>query len=315
MSLPTTIPTMSVETSSPNRSDFPLRKGRHKGSFAARPVSGCFGHLIGFGYKIKGMDETTNQSESITPIETGDEMNKEQFTDWMIEFGRSVSEYIDKLNPIIQLCNTFVQDMAWLHDAIQKAGATQNARRVFVRTAYSNAEGFLWTTKQMALNTDKSVFTPTLSDGDIAFLNDKELRTDPITEVVTEIQIKITLKDNIKKTKKILCRTKGCETFDIDLGSALGQKFFEGVRVRDRLTHPKRLQDMEVSDAEMLAVHEGVGWLTNSFGAFITLYRSARKANLDEGFIDMIAEAQRLGIEKAVIADFTKRVRPSYNES
>lgn len=239
-------------------------------------------------------------------------MDKEQLTAFMTEFGRGVDEYVDKLAPILGLCNVLVEDMAWLGDAVKKAGATANARRVFVKTAYSNAEGFLWVMKQMVLNTDKSQFTPPLSDDDIAFLNDMELRTDPNTGTVTEVQAKIRLKDSIKETRKILRRVKGCETFNIDLGSVPGRMFFIGVGVRDRLTHPKRPEEMEVSDDEMLAIQEGVEWMTTSLSNFITMYRSARKADLDKWFTDVIAEAQRLGVDQAVIADFSNRVRPSY---
>lgn len=84
-------------------------------------------------------------------------------------------------------------------------------------------------------------------------------------EIVTRRGAKITLTKNIQFAFRSLSKAYGI-TFKLDKGGQGWQQFLRAVKVRDRLTHPKVLEQLTVSDDDMNDVHNAALWVYDQKG-------------------------------------------------
>jgi hypothetical protein len=77
--------------------------------------------------------------------------------------------------------------------------------------------------------------------------------------------------------------------FKLDISAPEWQRFLRGLEVRNRLTHPRSVQDLEVSEADLLDVHFGYKWLEAQWvTGFVTAWKSSplldetQQAQLDQ---------------------------------
>lgn len=223
----------------------------------------------------------------------------------------AVEEDRKTFDDLLDLAKTLIEDFASLREVVKTMGPSPHLRRIFVRTSYSNCEGFVWVMKQLAVRSGAS-FDPPLTDSERALLNDMMPRLHDSGEVREE-KAKVTLAQNVLFLAKVLKRMKDCGEFELQPRSEGWRNFFEGVKVRDRLTHPKRASEMQVSDDEMTMVRDGVLWLTNSLQTFIRIRRNAVRTRRNEATTALIAEALAHGATEEQIALFIQRVDPNYN--
>jgi hypothetical protein len=181
---------------------------------------------------------------------------------------------------------------------------------MMVKNEMAHCEGNLWIMKQLARRS-RDEYVPSLTDVEKALLEDKSYRLHNSGEVREE-KARITLEQNLRFLGKILARTKGCSGFAIDLGSEGARSFFKGVEVRDRLTHPKRPEEMEVTTDEVVATLKGVQWFNDIFMTFNRMRTEAIDDDRNATTAALVAEARKHGATEDQIAAFLKRVHPSY---
>src|SRR6059036_2785433 len=87
------------------------------------------------------------------------------------------------------------------------------------------------------------------SVGDLMILLEKTYRPDDKGKA-EEQRMQISLKNNIKFAFKAYARVHMTE-YELNIGDSRWDDFKKSLSVRDRLMHPKRAQDLEVSDEEM----------------------------------------------------------------
>lgn len=103
-------------------------------------------------------------------------------------------------------------------------------------------------------------------------------------EIVVDDKLKITLAKNLALAFRAYAKAYDV-SFKLNKGDQGWQNFRKAIKVRDRITHPKRLNAMEIRDNELKEVNEGYNWFMDEFKKLDKLVkkegRFAKKAQAD----------------------------------
>ena len=92
----------------------------------------------------------------------------------------------------------------------------------------------------------------------------------------------------------------------IDKGGRNWQAYSEALKIRDRITHPKRLKDVELTDAEIEAVREAKGMIIAYLQIFLSpslvshikeKVKEAKEKNIEMTLTLTEEDLKRFGIE------------------
>jgi hypothetical protein len=160
----------------------------------------------------------------------------------------------------LELANLFTAaaaDITNLQSRLREADSPTD-RRALVRSVFAFVESMLFALKQEALH-HPSVF----SSPEIALLREESYELADDGEALIR-PARLTLKRNLKFTFAAFAkawRTR-CR---LELGDAGWQDFGSALKVRDRLMHPKRIADLDVSDDEVRIVNHASVWFIGTY--------------------------------------------------
>jgi hypothetical protein len=140
-------------------------------------------------------------------------------------------------------------DKAW--DEQMGDGDTPYKRRTFVRTIFGEVEGVIHAIKQSCLHSPLSCY----SSAELAMLKEETYSVNDKGQASVG-QAKIRFEANFHFALEMLVRGTSLPA-KIDKGGEGWQAFKEALRVRDRLMHPKKIADLDVSDQELLQAGRG----------------------------------------------------------
>ena len=151
------------------------------------------------------------------------------------------------------------------------AGDTPEARRAYVRSAFAFAEGMTHAFKRFALavHADKASL---FSEAEVAMLRGVTYELEDSGDAVTRSKY-LRFAPNIRLALRAFSRAQGCPD-PIDFSTAGWQALREGARIRNRLMHPRTPTDLEVSDADLELVDQGIRWFQSETGRLMG-YRGA----------------------------------------
>lgn len=158
-------------------------------------------------------------------------------------------------------------------------------RRALIRAIFAAIEGHQWGI-QFAL---AEAASPRLTPAEMAFLRDERSMVSDSGEVRTE-SARLTLKQRIKLTAKVLAKIDA--GFSANYTDPGWQCLIASLDVRDRLTHPKRVADMEVSENEAKDALFGLTWFLMNISTRAQVGMVAFRET-DEGRRKMLVEALR----------------------
>ena len=130
-------------------------------------------------------------------------------------------------------------------------------RRQFARTFFAAIEGTVWTFKRLALSRHYSGAVA-LSAGEIAALREEAFRIERSGGVGVE-DMRTPFLPNFLFAFRVVAATYEFE-YNIPTGDAEYERFQACARIRDRLTHPKRLIDLQITDSETDALKVAYKW-------------------------------------------------------
>lgn len=131
-------------------------------------------------------------------------------------------------------------------------------RRALVRSVFAFVESMLFALKQEALH-HSSIFSP----AELALLREESYELGDDGEAWIR-PARLTLKRNLKFT--FIAFAKAWRTRSrLDLSDAGWQNFQSALKVRDRLMHPKRIADLDVSDDEVRMVNHASVWFIGTY--------------------------------------------------
>lgn len=130
-------------------------------------------------------------------------------------------------------------------------------RRTLVRNLFSAIEGMTHQYKQLAKQiADCSLIE--FSSAEIALLNEETYILNNKGEADVQ-KSKLRTADNLLFSLNMLA--KSCKSkFVINKGGAEWQAFLKAQKVRDRIMHPKKFEDVEITDDEMPLILETGSW-------------------------------------------------------
>jgi len=157
--------------------------------------------------------------------------------------------------------------------AFRKAKDTQFARRTLVRTLFAFIEGLtnqLSSVAAASAPTEAGIFT----FEEIAALREQSYDVNEQGEVETRAA-RIALKRRIRLAFRCYPRIHGA-SFSPDFGGQGWSRLQEAIRIRDRLTHPKRDADLSVSDSDLGSVDAASAWYQD---AILGLLKACQEAD------------------------------------
>jgi len=130
-------------------------------------------------------------------------------------------------------------------------------RRLLVKSVFSFIEAVTFMVKTLALLADEEA--PRLSPGEVALAREEayELRESGSVRVRPA---RLRSKDNLRLAFKLIAKANELD-YDLDVSGTAWQALQRALHVRDRLTHPKRMADLDVTEDEARAAIEAFEWV------------------------------------------------------
>ena len=136
---------------------------------------------------------------------------------------------------------------------------SQSERRLYVRSTFATIEAVIYVMKQIALASHPDPKCQTISEADRAFALEQAYKLTDSGDVEAR-PTKIALEANIRFAFKLLAKATSVSDV-LDVSGAGWQSFQRAVKVRDRITHPKRVSDLTIADSEYADVSAAFKWL------------------------------------------------------
>jgi hypothetical protein len=137
-------------------------------------------------------------------------------------------------------------------------------RRTYVRTFMARVEGTANAYKDIAIRIAR-VMKTSFTQAELALLNNEHYQINSQGEAYP-IKAKVRTEDNIKFAVVMFAKAHGT-SFSLATGDAGWRQLVETIRVRDRLTHPRKTADLNVSYEEILHTIDAHAWFLNQLAA------------------------------------------------
>ncbi|HSH38217.1 MAG TPA: hypothetical protein VK993_05475 [Chthoniobacterales bacterium] len=152
-----------------------------------------------------------------------------------------------------------LDDAKEAEQALIKRYDSQFARRTYVRAGFAAVEGLVWLVKQ-ACHVGATNMRMELSRADIALLLDETHELDSSGSARSKPKF-LRLPENTRYAFKLAESVFG-GPLRIDVQRPEWKAYCTVIRVRNRITHPRSPEELNVLDAEIDSTVEGLSWLT-----------------------------------------------------
>ncbi len=178
----------------------------------------------------------------------------------------------DLKDPIIK----FAEDAGMAEDTID-ANDTQYNRRVFVRALFAMIEGTVFFIKQTTFSTSASgVGRLRIDEATILQDSTVELSSNGKPKLKTKF---IRLEDNLRFTVRMLNKVYNLE-LDLKVGSEQWEKFKKAISIRNKITHPKSIDDFNIDDSDLLIMRDLRGWFCQFIADVVSgIFEAIKEAN------------------------------------
>ncbi len=165
---------------------------------------------------------------------------------------------------ISQFSEIFKEEMNFFYSIFFENNLdSQMMRRMFIRNFYCSVEASINFMKNLILVFSK-LKPGEISRAEYAMLNEESYSLTKSGRAV----IRPRFEDFIKRAKfifNIFTRVLVSKDFELNTSGDGWQKFSEGLKIRNRLTHPKYIVDLEVSNEDFRNISIGVTWYIEEF--------------------------------------------------
>lgn len=215
-----------------------------------------------------------------------------------------VSANADLQRSIFNLAELFAMlksDVTRLENRISNSESeSQWERRSAYRTTYAWIEGAVYLMKHVACKTQNGFYQADFERGEIAFLLEESYHLRNNGDVEVRLDRFVPIDKNLRLAFALFARGLGINT-NLEVGTSGWEKFKEGIKVRNRLTHPKVADELRVTDNEMEALSTVIAWFDDQVSKVVTdamaLVRPMRDRIKDDGRME-----QKQILDKAFFA-------------
>jgi len=173
----------------------------------------------------------------------------------------------DKINNIEEskkIRDSFIEEIIEVSKKYKEKPNKQYWRRIYVRTVFAFIESECFGIKQFTLKLiNKSTLESQFSPGEIFLLKEKTFNLNNKGKI-EEKNLHLKTESNLKFTFNSAAKL----TFDFNLNvSDVGwESFKKALEIRHRVTHPKKLASLIISDKEMNITKKALDWFLDSVG-------------------------------------------------
>lgn len=132
-------------------------------------------------------------------------------------------------------------------------------RRVLVRSIFAFIEAVVFGIKMFALDDPSS--RKSLSRAEVMIAEEEEYQLDDAGNVVTR-PARLRFLSNIRFAFKVFAKVSDAD-FNLDVRGVGWQSLQRALKIRDRLMHPKKIEDLNVSDDEVREALQAWIWFEN----------------------------------------------------
>ncbi|MBN1958555.1 MAG: hypothetical protein JXQ81_05480 [Desulfuromonadales bacterium] len=151
-------------------------------------------------------------------------------------------------------------------------------RRTYVKSAMSSVEGIVQVAKQAALLFDKLNNPQKLSQEEIFLLKEKSISLKTNGKIDIKDNAKLSLLPNMKFAIFTLAKVYNAE---VDLTKTPHYQDFEfAIKLRNRVTHPKKTEDLSITHEEMKIFENGMQFFREATSIVLN-GKSNNKINAD----------------------------------
>ncbi len=165
-------------------------------------------------------------------------------------------------------------DITKIIELERKESKSEEFRRMAVRTIFSDIEGicFLMKVNALLLGQIKNI---DFRREEIALINEESYYLANNGKVKTG-RAYLDSKSNFRFAFKILARAKKSD-FELDVSGTEWNNYQEALRIRNRITHPKKLEDMIISEEDYEKAFKVYGWFRDSIEQLLKQSKPQKK--------------------------------------
>jgi len=160
-----------------------------------------------------------------------------------------------------QLLNSLLaelaSELATVVKGRQRDDLSQAERRMYIRSAFATIEAWIYVMKQIALRAHPDPNCATINQAERAFAQEQEYKLADSGDVEIR-RTKISLQANVRFAFKLLAKAGSVEQ-QLNVSSSEWQAFRRAITVRDRITHPKSVSELVITDEDYNDVSVGFG--------------------------------------------------------
>lgn len=173
-----------------------------------------------------------------------------------------------KISELSQLFYLLKQDVIELHEFGKKNETDQAWRRSLYRAVFSWIEGVVYQIKQVAIYTQGGFYQAGFSPEDLIFLKEESYFLKENGKVKTRYNNFSEIDKNLR-----FAFLKIVEGFNISTKLEVEgngwEQFKKAVKIRNQLTHPKSLEDLTVTDEQMIILIDTASWFDTQISKLI----------------------------------------------
>lgn len=159
----------------------------------------------------------------------------------------------------------------------QEGADNQATRRDLIRTTFAAIEGLVWIFREEIVDTAQSTYG--LGNDEKSILQERQLSVTEQGKISSQSRY-LSLVTTIRFVARIASRINGIEHFDF--GEAEWDSFRKAIAVRNRITHPKSVDDLHVSKADVDQVTKALFWFLGKHTEVLAQTVETRKSYLGE---------------------------------
>jgi hypothetical protein len=176
-------------------------------------------------------------------------------------------DFIPEMKSMGELLRITQSDLDWISRLWRSDPSSQFYARTFIRTFTASVEGMSFMFRRMALQCSQ-IFGVSLSPGEIALLREERYRLDKSGTIQTSEESMTGISRVMRFSFATLAKAL-LSDFELAVDHDGFRAFQAVVEIRNRLTHPKRAEEMEIRPEDRLLLQAAAKWYGGELKRFV----------------------------------------------
>ncbi|MBP8002551.1 MAG: hypothetical protein KA314_01510 [Chloroflexi bacterium] len=209
----------------------------------------------------------------------------------------------ESLSELTELLYISQDDLSKLAKLVQGKEQDMTLRRAIYRAIFASIEGIVYQMKQVAFKTQGGYYQAEFSRQEIIFLLEESHYLEEKGETNIRYTNFVEINKNLRFAFSMLA--KGFQTnTKLNVGGVGWEAFQKAIKIRNRLTHPKKTHDWIVSNEDMTVVMTAFNWFNQEITQLLKDMNATTESKLIE--IKAITSAEQQKFNEQIIKHFAR---------